>query len=81
MFVYLFCRLIATTSTNLAKPIISLSVIKTFKIYFGSTYKKMIFTNKNVLITDNEIVDFAKFVEVVAIRKINFKSSLLSSYQ
>ena len=44
-------------------------------------YKKMIFTNKNVLITDNEIVDFAKFVEVVAIREINFKSPLLSSYQ
>ena len=43
--------------------------------------KKMIFTNKNVLIADHEIVDFAKFVKVVAIREINFKSPLLSSYQ
>ena len=31
----------------------------------------MIFTNKNVLITDNEIVDFAKFVEIVATYKKN----------
>ena len=43
----------------------------------------MIFTNKkkNVLITDHEIVDFAKFVEVVAIREISFEIPLLSSYQ
>ena len=41
----------------------------------------MIFTNKNVLITDNEIVDFAKFVEVVIIREINFKSLLMSWYR
>ena len=39
------------------------------------------FRNKNVLITVDEIVDFAKFVEVVIIREINFKSLLMSWYR
>ena len=63
--------LIATTSTNLTKPIMSLSVIKTFdNLFWGTTSKLAFIVSKNELlnglITDNEIIGFVKLVEVVA---------------
>ena len=48
----IFQELIAKTSTNLSKPIISLSLLK---IIFFSTQNKLL----NVLDTDIEIISFA----------------------
>ena len=69
--------LIATTSTNLTKLLISLSPNKTFdNLYQGDkkllSEAEIIFLyplnkSSNVLITYNEIIGFAKLVEVIGI--------------
>ena len=80
--------LIATTSTNLTKLLISLSPIKTFdNLYQGDkkllSEAEIIFLyplnkSSNVLITYNEIIGFAKLVKVDATRGLFIVQEILA---